>query len=153
MLHLIHKLKGIKSIPVHLIEKSKYRYPAAGHNLEELPGLRLHALGGIYHHDRIVRCHEGAVGILREVLMPRRIQDVNALITVLKLQHGGRNGYSSFLLDIHPVGYRMPCRRLTLYRSRGIELPPVQQEFLGKRGFSCVGVRDYGESPPFIYFI
>ena len=59
---------------------------AHGTYLEKFPGLRLHALGRIDYHHRGVRRHQRTVRILREILMARRIQDVDAVAVKIKLK-------------------------------------------------------------------
>ena len=49
-------------------------------NLEQLDGLRLNTLGSVDDHDSGVSRHQGTVGILREILMSRCIQDVDTII-------------------------------------------------------------------------
>mgnify|MGYP000255446597 CR=1 FL=1 len=77
---------------------------AHGADLEQLPGLRLHAFRAVDDHDGGVGGHEGAVGILGEVLMAGGVQNVDAEAVVLKLHHGGRDGNTALLLNLHPVG-------------------------------------------------
>ena len=54
---------------------------------KQLPCLGLHTFGTVNNHDRGIRRHQRTVGIFREVLMSRRIQDINAVSSVIKLQH------------------------------------------------------------------
>ena len=73
-------------------------------NLKELARLGLNTLCGINDHNGTVRSHQGAVGVLREILMARGIQNVNAKTAVLELHDRGGNGNTSLLFDFHPVG-------------------------------------------------
>ena len=59
---------------------------SAEFDMELVPGLGLHTLRAVnYHHCR-VRRHQRTVGILRKVLMPRRVQDIDTVPAVIKLQ-------------------------------------------------------------------
>ena len=102
-LDLIHQFKGIPGFPVHLINKSKNGNVAHNTDLEQLDRLRLDTLGSIYDHDRGIRRHKGSVCVLREILMPRGIQDIDAVTVVIKLHYRGGNGNPPLLLDLHPV--------------------------------------------------
>ena len=44
------------------------------------------ALGGVNDHDGGIRRHQGAVGVLTEVLVARGVQNVDALALVVELQ-------------------------------------------------------------------
>ena len=48
--------------------------------LKQLDRLRLDTLRTIDDHDRRIGCHQGTVGILREILMSWCIQDIDAVI-------------------------------------------------------------------------
>ena len=54
-------------------------------NLEKLDRLRLDTLRTIDDHDRRIGCHQSTVGILREILMSRCIQDIDAKSLIIKL--------------------------------------------------------------------
>ena len=43
------------------------------------------------------------VSILREILMSRCIQNINAVTIIMKLQNRGSNGNTSLFFDLHPV--------------------------------------------------
>ena len=111
-------------------------------DLEELSGLGLYALCAIDNHDCRISCHQSTIGILREVLMSRRIQDINTLLVIFKLQNGGSNRDTTLLLDLHPVRDSMLCGRLTLHGTRLIDLSAVEQELLRQSRLTCIGVRD-----------
>ena len=65
---------------------------------DRLDGLGLNALCSIDDHDSGVRCHPGTVGILREVLMARGIQNVHALACIaVSYTHLGDDGAEHFL--------------------------------------------------------
>ena len=71
--------------------------------LEQLPRLRLHTFGRVDHHHGRIRRHQRTVRILREILMARCIQNIDAEAAVIKLQHRGSNGNTSLLFNLHPV--------------------------------------------------
>ena len=142
---------GISGLPVKFVDKGKNRNVAHDADLKQLDGLRLHALGAVDHHDRGVRRHQGTVGILREVLVSRRIQDIDAVSVIVKLHGGGGNGNTSLLLDLHPVGHRVLCRLAALYRSRQVDGASVQQELLRQRGLTCIGVGNDGKGSALFY--
>ena len=67
---VLHQLEGVAGLAVHLVDEGEDGNVAQGADLEQLDGLGLDALCGVDDHDSRVGCHQGAVGVLREVLMP-----------------------------------------------------------------------------------
>src|SRR3546814_5265849 len=55
-----------------LVDESDDRHRTQAAHLEQFQRLRLDALRGVDHHHRAVDCGEGAIGILAEILVPRR---------------------------------------------------------------------------------
>ena len=107
VLDLLHKVEGVAGVVVELVHEREDRDMAEGADLEELDRLRLDALGAVDDHDSSIGSHEGTVGILREVLVARGIEDVDAVALIRELEDGGRDGDAALLLDVHPVGYGM----------------------------------------------
>ncbi|CCX65790.1 putative uncharacterized protein [Firmicutes bacterium CAG:791] len=147
LLDIIQKIKGILRIPVHLIDKGKNRHVTHSADLKELLRLRLDTLGAVDYHDGGIRCHQRPVGILREILMSRRIQNVDAAAIIFKLKNGRGDRNSSLLLNFHPVGNRCLSRCLSLDRARLVDGSAVEKEFLRQRCFTGVRVGNDGEGP------
>ena len=87
-LQFVQQVEGILGFPVHFVDKGENGDMPHGADLEQLPGLGLHALGAVNDHDGGIRGHQRAVGILREVLVARGIQNVDAEALILELHHG-----------------------------------------------------------------
>ena len=147
-LHLVQKVEGVLGLPVHLVHEGENGNVAHGADLEQLPGLGLHALGAVDDHDGGVGGHEGAVGILGEVLMAGGVQNVDAEAVVLKLHHGGRDGNAALLFDLHPVGGGGAGVFLALDHACLSDGTAVEQKFFGQGGFTGVGVRNDGKGTP-----
>ena len=145
LLDVLHQLKGVPGLPVHLVDESEDRDMPQGAHLEQLDGLGLHALGGVDHHDGRVGGHQGAVGILRKVLVAGGVQDVDALACIVELQHRGGHRDAALLFNVHPVRDGMAGALLALDRAGLVDGSPVQQQFFGEGGFARVGVADDGE--------
>ena len=146
-LHLAAELQGVPALPVHLVDKGEDGDVPQGTDPEEFSCLGLHALGGVDDHDGGVRRHEGAVGVLGEVLVARGVQDVDAVAIVLELHDGGGDGDASLLLNFHPVGGGGPGP-LALDLARLGDGPAVEEELFREGGFARVGVGDDGEGSP-----
>ena len=71
---LVEQVERVLGLAVHLVDKREDRDMAHGADLEQLARLRLDALAAVDDHNGGVRRHKRAVGILREILMARRIE-------------------------------------------------------------------------------
>jgi len=152
-LDMLQQLKRIHGSTVHFVDKGKYRYLSQQTYLEQLLRLCLDTLGCIDHHDGRIGSHQGTIGILREILMSRGIQNVDTEIIIFKLQHRACNGNTSLLFDFHPVTDRMLVRFFSLYTSGRKNRPAIQQQLLRQRCFSGIRMGYDGEGSPPLYFI
>ena len=150
--NLIQKLVRISCLTVKLIDESENGDMTHHANLEELNRLRLHTLCSVNDHDRTVGCHKRPIGILREILVSRRVQDIDASSVIIKLQNGRSNGNPSLLLNFHPVRNRMLCRLSSLYGSRKIYCPSIEKKFLRQGRFTRIGVRNNRKGSSLLYF-
>ena len=121
-------------------------------DFKQLSGLCLDTLRCIDNHDGGIGCHQGTVRILREVLVSRGIQNVDAVAVVIELQNGRGNGNTTLFLDLHPVGYGMARSRFSFYRTGEIDRSSVQQEFLSQCGFTGIRVGNDGKGTPSFNF-
>jgi hypothetical protein len=112
---------------------------------EQLARLLLDTLPVVEQHDGAVRGDQRAVRILREVLVPGRVQQVDPVTVVVELQHARRDRDAALLLQLHPVGRRVTRRPPRLHRSRQVDRAAVQQQLLGERRLAGVGVADDGK--------
>jgi hypothetical protein len=85
-----HQVEGVARRAVELVHEGDDGRPAHAAHVEELAGLGLHALGRVHDHDGAVRRGERAVGVLAEVVVTRRVEQVPVDAVVLELEHGGR---------------------------------------------------------------
>ena len=115
--NFIKQVVWAAGLTVHFIDKGEDRNIAEQAYLEQLTGLRLNAFRGINNHHRGVRGHQRAIGILRKILMPGGIENIDAVAVILKLHDRGGNGDPALLFNFHPVGNSMPCVFLPLYRA------------------------------------
>src|SRR5437879_13138529 len=77
---------------ITFVHERENRDAALATDLEELPRLRLDALGRIYHHHHRIHGGEHAIGVLGKILVPRGIQQVEAVTMVIEWQNRGTDG-------------------------------------------------------------
>jgi len=109
---------------------------------------RLDTLGGVDEHHRAVGGEEGPVGVLGEVLVARRVEQVDRMTLVVELEDRRGDGDAALLLQLHPVGRRVPPGPARLHAAREVDGSAVEQQLLGQRRLARVRVGDDGEGAP-----
>ncbi len=105
----------------------------------------LDALGTVDDHECRIDRRQSPVGIFREILVARRVEQIDDAVAVGELHHRGGDRDAALLLEAHPVGGRMTCRLAPLDGASHLDGAAEQQQLLGQRGLAGVGVRDDGE--------
>ena len=152
LLHFIEEVKSIFTLSIELVDENNHRNASHSAYLNELFGLLLHPFCHIDDHNhRIYRC-KGTVGVLRKVLVPRSIEDINLMSAIVECQHGSSHRNPPLSLDFHKVGSRTFLYFVGFYRSCLLNSPTEEEEFLCKGSFPCIGVGDNSKSLSFLYF-
>ena len=133
---LVQKLDRIAALAVHLVDEGDDRHVAQAADLEQLARARLDALGGVDHHHRRIDRGQGAVGVLAEILVARRVQEIEHRAAILEMHHRGGDRDAALLLDLHPVRARPPGIAARLDGARDMDGAAEQQQLLG-RASSC----------------
>ena len=99
---------------------------------DEAGDFRMIIVNGVQHRDH----GQGAVGVLAEVLVTRRVEEVEGEPLVLEAHHrrGDRNAAQA--LDRHPTRAHPPPRAARLHLARQLDAPP-NSPF--SEGSGCVG--------------
>ena len=88
---------------VQLIHESENRHSTTAADFEKFPRLTFDPLTGIHHHHSRVHGSEHAVGVLGEIFVARRIEDVDDAVLVFELQDGGAHRDTALFFEVHPV--------------------------------------------------
>ena len=147
-LDLVEQLERFATGTVVLVEERQHRQAAAPAHLEQLERLGLDALGAVEHHHHGVDAGEHPVGVLGEVLVAGRVEEVDHVVAVGELQHGRADRDAPLALQLHPVRRRRPSAFAGLDGTGTLHRAGVEQELLGQRGLAGVGVADDRERPP-----
>ncbi len=145
---LVQKLERVAALAVHLVDEGDDGNVAQAADLEQLSGPRLDALGGVDHHDGGIDRRQRAVGVFGEILVARRIQEVEDQALEFERHHRGDDGDTALAFDLHPVGTGVAPLALGLDLPGQIDRAAEQQELLGQRGLAGVRVRDDRKGPP-----
>ena len=145
---LVQQLDGVLRLAVHLVDEGDDRDVAQPADLEQLQGLGLDPLGGVQNHDRGVGGRERAVGVFREVLVARGVQQVEHQACVVEGHDAGRDGDPALAFDLHPVRPGPAVLATGPHRAGRADRAARQQQVLGQRRLAGVRVGDDGEGAP-----
>ena len=149
VLDLVEQLEGVAGRAVPLVDERHDGDLAVAAHLEQLAGLGLDALGSVEHHHRGVHRGQHPVGVLGEVAVARRVEQVQNPVPVAELHDGRCDGDAPAAFQFCPVRGGRPALALAPHRARpGCQCPAVEQELLGKGGLARVGMRDDRERAP-----
>ena len=79
--------------------------------------------------------------------MTGRIEQVDLIAVVLELHDARCDGDTALLLELHPVAGRMTLRPTRLHGAGQVNRPSIQEELLGQRRLSGIGVTDDRKRP------
>ena len=147
-LDLVEQIERIACFAVHLVDEGDDRHVSQPADLEELQGLCLDAARRVQDHHRAVDGGQGAIGVLAEILVARRVEQVEGQAVMLEAHHRRADRDAALLLDLHPVRARPAAVAARLDLAGELDRAAEQQKLLGQRGLAGVGVGNDRESAP-----
>ena len=147
-LDVADQLERIFADPVALVDEREDRHAAALADGEQLARAIFDAFAVVEQHHGAVGGDERAVGVFGEVFVTRRVEEVDVVAVVLELHDARRDRDAALLLELHPVGRRVPCGTPRLDRAGEVDGAAVQQELLRQRRLAGVGMADDGKRAP-----
>ena len=115
--HFVQQFQRIAHFAVVFVHEGNNRRIAQAADVQEFDGLRFHAFCRVNDHQGAVDGGQNAVGVFGEVLVSRRVQEVDGVVFVVELHHGRGHGNAALLLDVHPVGGGEFAGFLAFYRT------------------------------------
>ena len=138
--HFVEQLEPRLALAIDLVDESDDRHRAQPADFEQLARLRLDPFGRIEHHHRRIDRRQGAVGVFREVLVARRIEQIEGHSLALEGHDRAGHRDAALLLDLHPVRPRPPRRPARLDLAREMDRAALEQQLFGQRGLARVGM-------------
>jgi hypothetical protein len=148
LLQFVKQVEGIAAFEVELVDEDDHRGIAHAAHLHQPFGLGLHALHAVYHQDHAVHGGECAVGVLGEITVTWRIQEVDELPAIFEGHHRCADRDAALALDLHEVARGAAADLVVLHGACGLDGTAVKQELLGQRGLPGIRVADDGEGAP-----
>ena len=141
-LDLIEQLDRRAAIAIELVDEGHDRRVAQPAHLHQLHGALLDTLGAVDDHERGIDRGQRAIGVFREILVTRRVQQVDDAVAIRELHHRTGDRDAALLLEPHPVRGRVARRLAALDGSGHLDRAAEQQQFLGERGLARVRMRN-----------
>src|ERR1700737_4489648 len=111
---------------------------------DEAGDFRMIIVNGARHHDR----GQGAGGVLAEILVARRVEEVEGEPLMLEAHHRRGNRDAALALDGHPIRAHPPPAAPRLGPPRQLDRPAKQQQFLGQGRLAGVRMRNDRKGAP-----
>ncbi len=150
---LVQEFEGVLALAVELVHEDDDRRIAHAANLHQSFGLLFDALDAVDDEDDAVHCRERAVRVLGEILMARRVQQVDLEPVVIEAHDRGGDRDAALPLDVHEVRGSALADLVRLHRAGNLDRAAEEQKFFGERGLARVRMADDGEGAPLAYFV
>ena len=85
--HFVQQFQRVAHFAVVFVHERHNRRVAQAADVQEFDGLRFHAFGRVDDHQGAVNGGQYAVGVFGEVLVSRRVQEVDGVVFVVELHH------------------------------------------------------------------
>src|SRR4051794_30357059 len=105
--YVAHEFERILADTIALVHEREDRCAPQLADAEQLSRSLFDAFAVVEQHDRAVGRNERSIRVLGEVLVARRVEQVDVIAVVLELHHARRHRDATLLLELHPVGRRM----------------------------------------------
>ncbi len=146
-LQLVQEGHRVSSLPVQLVDEHHHRRVAHPADVHQFARLFLDTLHAIDDEDDAVHRGEGAVRVLGEILVARRVEDIDLVPVVLEAHHRRRHRDAALFLDLHEVGGGRLPDLVALHGAGGVDGAAEEEEFLGEGRFPGVGMADDAKRP------
>ncbi len=111
-LDFVEQVDRLLALAVELVDEGQDRRVAQAADVQQLDGLRFDAVDRVDHHHRRVHRRQRAVGVFGEILVARRVEQVDHALAVGELHHRRGHRDAALLFQFHPVRGRVarrPC--------------------------------------------
>ncbi len=152
-LDFIQQVQRRATFTVELVDEGHDRGRTQAADLHQADGSLLHSLGAVDHHQCRVHGSQGAIGILGEILVAWRIEQIHDAVVEWKLHHRRGDRNAALLFQAHPVRCGMAGGLAAFDGSGELDRAAEQQQLLGERGLAGVGVGDDGKGATACHFL
>ena len=152
LLDLVEQSQGIAARAIPLVDHGDDRDAAVTTHLEQLESLRFKAFRRIDQHDRAIDRAEHAVGVFGEVRVPGGVEQIDDAVLPIgrdvgELQRRRGDRDAPGLFHLHPIRHGGASSGLAVNGTGLVDHVSVQDQCLGERRLTRVGMADDGEGP------
>jgi hypothetical protein len=141
----VEQLDRRPAFAVELVDEGQDRRVAQAADVEQLDGLRFDAVHRVDHHHRRVDGGQGAVGVFGEVLVARRVEQVDHALAVGELHHRAGDRDAALLFQFHPVRGGVAAGLARADLAGDLDRAAEPEQLFGQRGLARVGVGNDGK--------
>ena len=141
-LHLVQQVEGVLARAVQLVDEDHHRRLAHPAHLHQAARLLLDALGAVDDDDDRIDGRQRAEGVLGEVFVARSVENVDLRALVFEAHYGRGDRDSALAFDLHEVRSGALLDLVALDGPGDVDGAAEEEQFLGKGGFTRVGVGD-----------
>ena len=138
----IKDLERVARLAVHLVDECDDGNVTQAADLEQFQRARLDALGGIDDHDGGIDSRQRAIGVVGEVFVAGRVEQVEDVVAIFEGHHRGDDRNAAFALDLHPVRAGLDTVLLGLDLAGELDRSAEKQKLLGQCRLAGIRVRD-----------
>ena len=136
----VEQFERLAHFAVELVDEGDDRRLAAAADFEQLQRLRFDTVGAVDHHHGGIDRGQHTVGIFGEVLVARRVEQVDHGVAVLELHDRTGHRNAPLLFDLHPVRGRVAIALAALHGTGDLNRAREQQQLFSQRGLARVRV-------------
>src|SRR3569623_1391437 len=144
-LDLIQQIHRLATFAIQLVDEGNDGGVAQPADFHQFDGALFHALGAVDHHQRGIDRGEGAIGIFREILVARGVEQIDHHVLIGELHYGGGYRDATPFFELHPVRGRVTRGLATFHSAGHLNGTAVEQQLFGESGFTGVGMGNNGE--------
>ena len=145
---LIEQFDRFTRLAVELVDERHDRNVAQAADLEQLARAAFDALRRVDDHDGTVDGGQRSIGLVGEILVARRIEQIKDRVPILERHHRRDDRDAARPLDGHPVGAGVLLVFFRLYLAGELNGTSEKQKLFRERRLAGVRVRDDREGPP-----
>ena len=144
-LYLGQKGKRVNPFAVNFVDEGDNRKLSHAGNFKEFECLGFDPLGTIKKHDHRIHGLKGAKGVFAEILVARRIKNIECMVPVVKDQGTACHADPTLSLDFHPVACRVSGGFSGLDGPRQVDGSAIKKKLLRQGCLSSIGMADDGK--------
>jgi hypothetical protein len=141
----VEQLDRRPAFAVELVDEGQDRRVAQAADVQQLDGLGFDTVDRIDHHHRRIDGGQGTVGVLGEVFVARRVEQVDHALAVGELHHRAGDRNAALLFKFHPVRGGVAAGLACAHFAGNLDRATEPEQLFGQCRLAGVGVGNDGK--------